>query len=457
MLRIGAFSPRAWGVLWIGVLVPACVDAPVRPFVEADIAAALGLGAPLVAAREPAPDDVPRDAAGVLPLAEAVDRAAKNDPRIQSALARVRAELADAEQARLLQNPLLDVAFRVPSVADAEPEVDVGLTQGLVALLTRPGRSRAADERLRAAAADAVSVALDVVAETRERYVRVQSLDRQARLLAERRELMERLAELADARLAAGESARVDVTTIRTRAAELQIEAAELEVARLDARLELAKLVAEPSGAADWDLEPFAAPPPLEPGDRIARALEQRPELLRIEHTLAALREEAELARFTAWDGLGAGASAESAGGAWSVGPALAVPLPLFDTGAARRRAVEAAIEEAGHERTETRRRVIAEVRRALAAVEAADALALQVNDSLLPLQRRRREETQQTYLAGQVDVIAVILAEQDLFAAESKRIEVFERAAAARVRLERAVSGARTSRRNDESEGDGR
>ena len=49
-----------------------------------------------------------------LTLATAVERALRQSPELQIALANVRAAQADAHQSRLLPNPVLDIAFRFP-------------------------------------------------------------------------------------------------------------------------------------------------------------------------------------------------------------------------------------------------------------------------------------------------------------------------------------------------------
>src|SRR5262245_2006693 len=126
-----------------------------------------------------------------LPLDVAVRRALTKSPQVQAALARTRAALAAAEQARRLPNPVVDVAFRFVS-GGGQPQIDVGLTAELLALLTRRDRAGAADARLEAAAHDVVAHALEVVATVRVDFADVQALARRDELLAERLRFFEK-------------------------------------------------------------------------------------------------------------------------------------------------------------------------------------------------------------------------------------------------------------------------
>ena len=98
-------------------------------------------------------------------LDDAVERAMRHDPGLQAALARVRAALAEADQARLLPNPVLSVALRFPEAGAGKPVIEAGLAADLLSVLQQPGRIKAADHRLRAASAEALTTALDLLFE----------------------------------------------------------------------------------------------------------------------------------------------------------------------------------------------------------------------------------------------------------------------------------------------------
>lgn len=388
------------------------------------------------------PDDAPWLVGEVLALEDAVRLAIERSPEIQAALARVRAAQAEAELAGLLPNPILSLVFRFPEGGGAA-EVEAGLAADLLSILQRPRRASAAGSRLEAAAAGALTEALDVVYETREIYSQVQAHEAAAPLLQERLRLFERLGEVAQARFEAGEGSRHDVLALESERLAAEVEAARREQELRVARIALARRIGEPSGAAAWRLEPWRGAPEVatEESRWIAAALRARPELLAIEWEIRARGDDAALAEWSAFDGASIGAEAERAGD-WSAGPGVAVPLPIADDGSAGARRARAREAEIRHRRTETRRRVIEEVRASLQALAGAQQNLSRVVNELLPLQERRRSEIEAAYRAGHVDVTALLLAEQALQAALTQRVELEHEHASAQARLERAVGG---------------
>ena len=378
--------------------------------------------------------------AAALTLAEAIRRAVTTDPGLQSALARVRIAMAQADQARLLPNPVLDVVFRAGS---GEPQIEASLMQEFVQALQRPSRASAADNRLRAVAADALVRALDVIGEVQERYVDAQTSAALLPLFQERLRLVERLVATAEARLEAGEGTRSDVVTLQAQRVELRVS---IDRARLEermSRLRLARLIGEPSCAAAWALDTWNAPKIRRRSEQewTDAALRARPEIQAIAWRLEALGDDAALARLLPWEGASAGLDAQRDDG-WQVGPSLSTPLPIFDNGDARQALRVAEQLEARHELTLAKRIVVEEVRTAYQALEACTANHARIERELIPLQQQRRQLAEDAYRAGQTDVTPLFLSEEDLRVAQTQAIEVEAQAARALVRLQRAVGG---------------
>ena len=390
----------------------------------------------------------PVDAAGtesssILTLPNAVQRVLRTDPDIQSALARVRSAEAEADQARLLPNPIVSVISRFPENS-GKPVIEADLGFELLSLLQRPGRISAADHRLRGASAEVITAVLDSIAEVEERYAAVQSLDAQMPVLQEQRALLDRLFKLAQDRLSKGEGTRLDVTTLETQQLALEVEIAQKRLARRQERLALARLLGEPSSPAAWTLSPWSAPTQVtSEAGWVTAALSRRPEVQSERWELAALGVETRLARFSPFEPAEVGVKAErDIGESWSVGPAISAPIPLFDWGQAKRAKASALQSEAEHKLTKVQRTVVEDVRKAHAAyVESMSALELARN-RLVPAQERRRQETEDAYKAGLTDVASLVLADQDLLASKAKLIELEEQASSALVKLERAVGG---------------
>lgn len=97
---------------------------------------------------------------------------------------------------------------------------------------------------------------------------------------------------------------------------------------------------------------------------------------------------------------------------------------------------------EARHELTLARRKVVEEVRVAFQTLTASNANLDRIRNELIPLQQQRRTLAEDAYRAGQSDVTALFLAEQDLRLTQAKAIEVERQASTAFVRLQRAIGG---------------
>ena len=147
-----------------------------------------------------------------LTLSAALERALRQSPEVQIALAEVRAAQAGAHQARLLPNPVLSIAFRLPE-GGGRTIIEAGLAAELVNILQRPRRISVADAVMRAASAKAVTTTLDVMHETQRYYFDAIALRREMQILTDRNSSISKLLKVAKARHAAGESTQLDVAT----------------------------------------------------------------------------------------------------------------------------------------------------------------------------------------------------------------------------------------------------
>jgi len=417
-----------------------CAASRPDPGTETAASTAIGLGQAIEFRTDGGPLDETPEGGGVLTFGDAVRRAATTDPGLQAALARVRIAMADADQARLLPNPVLNFVLRW---GPGKPQIEVSLAQDLIQAFKIPRQSSAADNRLRQAAVDAVIVALDIVVEVQERYVAVQTLESLVPVFAERRGLLDRLVATARARLEAQEGTRSDLTTLEAQRVELDVDIAEANRQLKEERLRLARLIGEPSGSAVWRVDPWIAPALTSNVETrwVDAALQNRPEVQSVAWTLAALGDDAALARLLPWEGFGVGIDAQRDDD-WSVGPSVSTPIPVFDMGQARRARVTAEQIEARHNLTLAKRKVVEEVRVAFQSLDASAANLKRVQSELVPLQQQRRQQAEDAYRAGQTDVTALFLAEQDLRAARAKAIEVEQQMSIALIRLQRAVGG---------------
>lgn len=385
------------------------------------------------------PLDVAEVRIGVLTRVDAAELAVRHCPELQAALAEVRASLADARQARLLSNPVLDLNIRF---GGSDEVIEAGLSQPLIDLLTRDDRSHAADARLRASVQRATVEALDVLRATQRAYADAVAAEAQLAVLDKQANLLDQLLDVADARRSAGEGSRLDVVGFQARRATLDARALRIRAEGQAARLTLARLIGAPSGVTDFQLDPPMKPGPLAvETELLTTALSARPEVQAQIFELAALGVQVRLAGFVPFDGLSAGVASETEG-VTSVGPSIALPVPIFDFGTQRKERARAEVLAARHRLVGISRRVIEEVRQANAAALAADQSTAAFDDVLLPLQRDRVEQTQAAYRAGFADVTDVLAAEQELLDAEAELIDARRRRELADADLLRAIGG---------------
>lgn len=386
------------------------------------------------------PVDEPDSAGDALTFADAVRRAVTSDPGLQAALARVRIATADADQARLLPNPVLNVIVRWGA---GSPQIEASFAQQFVQAIQLPRRSSAADNRLRGVAAEAVVSALDVISEVQQSYIAAQVSAALRPLLEERLTFVERLVTTASARLDMGEGTRGDVVTLDAQRVELRVFIDRTLLDERANRLRLARLIGEPSSPATWTLDAWSAPPI---GDQpeaawVDAGLRARPEIQAIVWRLKALGDDAALVRLLPWEGASTGLNAIG-DDPWTLGPSLTTPLPIFDSGQAQRARITAEQLEARHALTQVKRTVVEDVRAAYQSLAASRTSLTRIREELIPLQRQRRQLAEDSYRAGQTDVTPLFLAEQDLRIAQTRAIEVESLAAVALVRLQRAVGG---------------
>ena len=407
----------------------------------ADIRAAAGLANAVQFRDESLPTDAP-PIANALDLPAAIERAVRQSPTLQAALAEVRVAQADAHQSRLLPNPVMSVVFRYPK-GGGSPVTETGLTADLAATLQMPRRNRAADNQLRAASAQAIAAALDVIADTEKTYHTASALRQEVALFGQDAGHVDRLLQIARHRFDAGEATRLDVATLEARQSETRIDLQECRLKLVREQLTLARLLGQPSRDTDLQLTtplPVAAPT-LPEADWLAAALHNRPEIQADRWQLAALEDGRALARLALFESTAAGLDTEREGD-WSLGPSLTVPLPLFDWGQARRAKARALAIGARHRLTQTVRRTVQEVRQSHAAQAKLAAAAAQAREQLTPLQQQRVDLARAVYESGQSGITPLLLAELDLQKARLRAVQLELRAAVAAIELRRASGG---------------
>ena len=392
-------------------------------------------------------DDAGAAVGDTLTVEQAVRRGLEHSPEVQQALARTRSALAEAKQVRLLPNPILSIVFRFPE-GGGNPTIEACLAAEVLSLLRKPAEMRAADHRLRAAGAEALTEALGVVLRIQEQFVAVQGLEAELELLERRRKELAGALGREQSRKSAGESSGLDVLGLKLEGVRVDAGLMDRRSELREAQLGLSRLIGLPSGSLQWRVSPWR-PGEMAWGEEsawVAAALEHRPEILALRWELASFGEEADLAGWNWLEGTEAGVDAERDGGKWSVGPSVSAPIPLLDWGRERRMTAEARRVEARHKLVQIRRQVIEEVRRAWGVVRDSQLAISLLQEQLIPLLEQQQDRYQAMFLAGEVDQARVLLVQQQWQEASIRKIELERQQASAQARLAWAAGGVRVA-----------
>jgi cobalt-zinc-cadmium efflux system outer membrane protein len=342
-----------------------------------------------------------------------------------------------------LPNPVLNLVFRFPE-GGGDPVTEVALAADLLSLLQRSHSIKASDATLRATAADALSAVLDTLSAVQTSYTNLQTIEEELQILQRRKQVVDQLFQLTEGKQKAGEGSRADVSMVQTHKLELDVDLEDLRWQAADERLALTRLIGQPSGVAEWKIAPWQAPPQLNDPEHVwlESATQNRPELRAKQWELAAFVSERHGQKWAWLQGSDIGVHAERDAGEWNLGPAVTVPLPIFDTGRAATEKITAQEIGARHELTQMQRQVIEDVRRAYAGYRSAMATLHLADHQLLPLAQERYEQAQSAYRAGETDLLHLLSAEEDLQDARKKLVDLHKRVSLAKVKLYRAAAG---------------
>jgi cobalt-zinc-cadmium efflux system outer membrane protein len=352
---------------------------------------------------------------------DAVQIALLNNRRLQATFEDLGVAQADLVQAGLLSNPVfsLDLKF---AEAGGGTMVEMAVAQEFLEILQLPMRKRLAGYALAAAKVRVGGAVLDLAGETRRAFfvhqAAVQTLDMR-RQVAEATgvsaDFARRLREAGNITIlqrareqALDEQARVDLVT-----AEADVLATR---ERLNALMGLWGTDTQWTLAArlpDIPAKDVAADDPVEPR-AVERSLELAESRAAVEAAAEALGIRKTYAIFGGGDvELGAAAEREAEGG-WTVGPAVSVPIPLFDTGGAAVSRATAELRRTRQNYTATAVEVRAAARAALNRVIATRAAAERYRATVLPIRHTIVEQTQAENNAMLVGAFDVLRAKQD-------------------------------------------
>lgn len=445
--RPRARSTRAASVLIAGTLL-AC--APTAPRDRASVSAAL------TARGAPGLRDDPReglrlppgiDLARPLTEDDAVAIALWNNGLFQADLATLGVARADLLDAGMIKNPLLTLFLPM-----GPRQLEFTATLPVEALWQRPRRIAAARLEVERVAEALVQHGLDLVRDTKLAHSNLLAASEREALVRSSAELRGRLAQMAEARLRAG-----DISALEASTAQIDARSAQEEVVHASRRTQLARAVLrgrlglggarDPSGASlhqdDRLVAAAAAPEPRQVDDAAAaikQALALRPDLRAAELAIEAAGARLGWEKTKIVPNLAATAKGSGVGGEFVVGPGFALEIPLFNQNQGPRARAAAEIERAIWLYAATRQRIVEDVETAqVQYLEARDALAV-LRAGILAAVDENVRRAEKAYQGGDAPYLVVLEASRQFLDARLREADAVAALRRAGAELDRSI-----------------
>lgn len=376
----------------------------------------------------------------------AVQVALFNNRSLQATFERLGIAQADLVQAGLLPNPVLHFAWRF-GTAGMGPSAEANLLMDFINALEIPLRKRVAAAALEAAKFEVAQAVIDLAADVKVAYYTLQGAEQALELRHTVTRTAEYSAEVAARQRAAGAIRALDLASEQALYEQAKLDLARAELRVLREREHLNVLLGVWGPQTGWRIPPRL---PDLPGDELpVRGLESlavahrldlaaaRGDAERLAHSLGLSRVEALMPSGI----IGPEAELEPEGG-WTVGPAIELPIPIFDQGQARVATASAELKRSLEQYRALAVAVRSQVREAWIEMESARRRAQQYPKVLLPLRRQIIEQTMREYNAMLAGVYQLLQAKRDEIEAGESYVETLAEYWIARTQLERAVGG---------------
>jgi cobalt-zinc-cadmium efflux system outer membrane protein len=378
---------------------------------------------------------------------DAVQVALLRNRGLQASYAELGLAQADLVEAGLLQNPVFDTSIRFPDAAHLATDLGTGLTQSFLNLLLLPAKKEIAAGQSEATKLRVAAEVLDLVAEVKTAYFRLEADQAIGALLHERVSAADAAASLAERLHDAGNISDLDLSRQQADAELTRTEYADALAGAAADREELNRLMGLFGADTRWTVPDHLPDIPSEalPYDRL--------ETMAVSGNLriAALRRQAEtsakalgLVTDFGWlTDVQIGVSSEKNPEGYRVtGPTIQIPIPLFNRGQASRARAATALQQNEDQMAQLAIDTRAQVRSLRDRLVRTRDLIDRYRTVVVPLQRRMLALGLQQYnfmLLGPFDLLRT---KQDEIAASRRLIEATRDYWIARTELDRALSG---------------
>ena len=377
---------------------------------------------------------------------DAVQIAVLNNRDLQAIYTELGVAQADLVQAGLFRNPILDAAVLFP-LSGVRPDIQLSTVISFLDALYVPLRQRVAAAHFEEAKFRVTGAVLDFAVQVRTAFYEHQANEQMLEL---RRSIVQALGasfEVSRRLHEAGNITDLDLARDRALAEGSKLTLRSIEVAARRSREQLNSLMGTWGEDTKWEIDgrlPEVPSQALQVNGIERTALAQSLDLSSARQRIVAAGQQLGYDRATALiPALDFGAGAErEAGEGWKVGPALSVPIPLFDQGQARVGRAVAELRRARQEYYAVAVRIRATARAVEDRMRGAQDRALYYRDILLPLQERIVNEAQLQYNAMQIGIFQLLRDREQQIETGVAYVEALREYWLARADVEQLSSG---------------
>lgn len=374
----------------------------------------------------------------------AVQIALANNRDLQATLEELGIARAEYIAAATIRNPILDAEIRFPG--SPKNPFEIALSQTLMDILQLRMRRQLGAALFQAARLRVTGAILNFAAEVRIDYfdlLAAQQILARQRLIGEAARLS---AELAKRQHTAGNISDLDLENEQALYEQAKLDLARTELSALQTRERLIMDLGLLEASNELKLpDAFERLPDSEPPlqDDEMTALSRRLDVLLARQELEAAQRQLPLARTAVLDELAVGVHRErEPEGKKTTGPAVAVPIPIFNRGAAQRTRAIAMLRQAQQRYAALEVNARSEVRAARERIVEARARAEYLRDVVVPRRQRILLLTQLEYNAMQRGVFQLIQAKQNEANAQRESVLAQRDYWVGRAELDAATSG---------------
>ena len=365
---------------------------------------------------------------------DAVTLALWNNPAYEELLCDLGLSHADVLDAHQLKNPDVSVLFPL-----GPKQLEFAVNVPIDSILLRPARAELAILRSQQVGNRVVQDSLNFVRDVRLAYSDLLLAQDQLENAGSRYQLLEKINNISESRLAAGTTGELDVMTTRI---ELQSARERLDRAGYDVQNAQDKLKTL-MGLSFSDIMVVAVEKSQliyvasDGEDLVAVALKSRPDIWAAQYAYQAACRQADLVK---WDFISTTGIVSGKQNGHQIGPGLAMTLPVFHwNGASKYRAAEELKKTCYHWEA-LRQQVTLEVRTAYTRMEQAENSWNRWMNELIPAAEEAVQTSENAYRSGGDYLLLMLHNSQQLLDAELKKAEAAAELRKSIAELERSV-----------------